>query len=40
MKFYKFIEFLFTRPKGPNLGAKVAAGPPSPPKTLILTIFI
>ena len=26
-----------TRPKGPNLGARVAAGPGSPPKTLMLT---
>ena len=26
-----------TKPRGPNLGARVAAGPGSPPKTLILT---
>lgn len=26
-----------TRPRGPSLGARVAAGPGSPPKTLILT---
>ena len=28
---------IFTRPKGPSLGARVAAGPGSPPKTLMLT---
>jgi hypothetical protein len=26
-----------TRPRGPNLGARVAAGPASPPNTLMLT---
>ena len=29
--------FLALRPRGPSLGAKVAAGPASPPKTLMLT---
>jgi len=28
--------FLALRPRGPSLGANVAAGPDSPPKTLIL----
>ena len=28
----------FTRPRGPSLGAKVDAGPGSPPKTLMSTI--
>ena len=32
--------FLALRPKGPNFGAKVEAGPPSPPKTLILMYLI
>ena len=27
----------YTRPRGPSLGARVAAGPGSPPKTLMLT---
>ena len=31
--------FLALRPNGPNFGANVAAGPGSPPKTLILTNF-
>jgi len=29
---------IITRPRGPNFGASVAAGPGSPPKTFILTI--
>lgn len=29
--------FLALRPRGPNLGARVAAGPGYPPNTLILT---
>lgn len=29
--------FLALRPRGPSLGARVAAGPGSPPKTLMLT---
>jgi hypothetical protein len=33
----KIKDYFFTRPRGPNLGAKVEAGPPSPPKTLMLT---
>lgn len=28
---------LITRPRGPSLGARVAAGPASPPNTLMLT---
>ena len=32
--------FFAFRPRGPNLGARVAAGPGSPPKTLMLTIFM
>ena len=32
--------FLAFRPKGPNLGANVDAGPPSPPNTLILIYLI
>lgn len=36
--FMRFIMLIITRPRGPNLGARVAAGPPSPPNTLILTM--
>ena len=32
--------FLALRPRGPSLGARVAAGPGSPPKTFILTVII
>ena len=32
--------FLALRPRGPSLGAKVAAGPGSPPNTLMLTTFM
>ena len=32
--------FLAFKPSGPNLGAKVEAGPASPPKTLTLKILI
>jgi hypothetical protein len=35
--YFIFKNYLFTRPRGPNLGARVAAGPGSEPKTLILT---
>jgi hypothetical protein len=28
---------MITRPRGPSLGARVAAGPGYPPKTLMLT---
>lgn len=31
--------FLALRPRGPSLGASVAAGPASPPKTLMLTVI-
>ena len=33
-------EKIITRPRGPNLGARVAAGPGSPPKTLMLTELV
>ena len=33
------INLIITRPRGPNLGASVAAGPGSPPKTFILTVY-
>ena len=39
LAFFIFKFIYFTRPKGPNFGANVAAGPGSPPKTLILTNF-
>jgi hypothetical protein len=32
--------FLALRPRGPSLGARVAAGPGSPPKTLMLTAIM
>ena len=31
------INYMITRPSGPNLGARVAAGPGYPPNTLMLT---
>ena len=32
-----YINEVITNPRGPNLGARVAAGPGSPPNTLMLT---
>jgi hypothetical protein len=37
LNIFYYVNDDITKPNGPNLGARVAAGPGSPPKTLMLT---